>query len=79
MDKRRSTRTRPVCPECGSDSVIPIMYGYPSAKGFEAAERGEVALGGGVVSDESPEWECQTCHIWFGSRVKRATDEASRD
>ncbi|UCH79180.1 MAG: hypothetical protein JSU81_04330 [Candidatus Coatesbacteria bacterium] len=37
----------PACPKCGSDeNVIPIVYGYPSEELFEAAERGEVALGG---------------------------------
>lgn len=37
----------PACPQCGSDeNVLPIVYGYPSEELFEAAERGEVALGG---------------------------------
>ena len=37
----------PACPECASsENVIPIVYGYPSEELFEAAERGEVALGG---------------------------------
>jgi hypothetical protein len=37
----------PACPECGSrENVIPIVYGYPSDELFEAADRGEVELGG---------------------------------
>ena len=37
----------PACPKCGLDeNVIPIVYGYPSEELFEAAERGEIALGG---------------------------------
>ena len=37
----------PVCPFCReNDEVIPILYGFPSDKGFLRAERGEVYLGG---------------------------------
>jgi hypothetical protein len=37
----------PACPQCdSSENVIPIVYGYPSEELFEAAERGEVSLGG---------------------------------
>jgi predicted RNA-binding Zn-ribbon protein involved in translation (DUF1610 family) len=28
---------------------------------FRAAERGEIALGGCIVGDESPEFECPAC------------------
>jgi len=37
----------PACPQCGSDeNVIPIVYGYPSEELCEAADRGDVELGG---------------------------------
>ena len=35
-----------VCPECNNDEVVPIVYGYPSEEMCEAAERGEISLGG---------------------------------
>ena len=35
-----------VCPECESEETIPIIYGYPSNEMCEAAERGEISLGG---------------------------------
>lgn len=35
-----------VCPECDSNETIPIIYGYPGPELCEAAERGEVMLGG---------------------------------
>ena len=34
------------CPKCESDEAVPIVYGYPSNEMCEAAERGEISLGG---------------------------------
>jgi rubredoxin len=34
------------CPNCGGDDIIPVMYGLPTTPAFEAAERGELHLGG---------------------------------
>jgi len=30
--------------------VVPIVYGLPTAEGFAAAERGEIELGGCIIS-----------------------------
>ena len=49
------------CPTCGSTEAIPIAYGYPSTEMAEAAERGEISLGGCVIGPESPELECASC------------------
>jgi hypothetical protein len=50
-----------VCSECGSANVIPIIYGKPGQELIEKAERGEVKLGGCVVSRESPYNYCKDC------------------
>jgi hypothetical protein len=43
-----------VCPYCREkDEVIPILYGFPSDRGFMRAERGEVYLGGYIVGPAS--------------------------
>jgi hypothetical protein len=49
------------CPRCGSTDAIRIIYGLPDHELFEASERGEVALGGCVIGDESPDFECRAC------------------
>lgn len=50
------------CPRCGAEiTPIPIVYGLPTHELFEAAERGEVQLGGCMVGDESPEFQCKAC------------------
>jgi hypothetical protein len=54
-----------VCVQCGSQEVIPIVYGLPDAELLEQAEAGEVSLGGCVVEEDSPVWHCSDCgHEW---------------
>ncbi len=50
-----------VCPECGSANVLRIIYGKPNQELAEKAERGEVKLGGCVISRESPYNYCKDC------------------
>jgi hypothetical protein len=56
---------RRLCPACGSEAAVRIVYGYPSTEGREAAERGEIALGGCCVTGHDPQWRCPECgHEW---------------
>ncbi len=72
---------RRVCPHCGVESIpVPVVYGYPSSEMFEAYERGEIRLGGCVVEDESPEFECPSCHAalpWVAKGGRRVEGLAS--
>ncbi|HEU0028833.1 MAG TPA: hypothetical protein VFQ25_17140 [Ktedonobacterales bacterium] len=77
MSEQRSTVARPICPECGSDSVVPIVYGLPTYETFQRAKSGEFVLGGCFLSDESPGWQCQACHKRFGSIVECETSGSS--
>ena len=53
----------PVCPECGSENSIPIVYGRPGTELLEKAERGEVWLGGCVPEDYHYYCkDCETCY-----------------
>lgn len=49
-----------VCPKCEGD-LIPIVYGYPSPEMVESADRGEILLGGCIVSDSDPQFRCAHC------------------
>ncbi len=61
----RDKRNKPTCPKCGSTTVLPILYGLPAAEAVEEAKRGEIALGGCCISDDSPQWHCSRCeHDW---------------
>lgn len=68
------------CPVCGSGS-LPIVYGLPGYELMEAAERGEVALGGCLVWDEQPDRRCtnQDCRSSFSSASGLVVTEAPWD
>lgn len=38
------------------DGMVPILYGYPTPKAMEAAKRGEIILGGCLVSPGQPQF-----------------------
>lgn len=59
---REALPKTPQCPACGdAGKVVPIIYGRPGPDLLEAAKRGEVVLGGCVVSKGSPSWRCRAC------------------
>lgn len=56
------------CPRCRSLDTLHIAYGFPSPKLFEAADRGEVVLGGCIVGRPGgdPDRRCTECgHEWI--------------
>ncbi|MGI6172492.1 MAG: hypothetical protein ACOYI8_01180 [Christensenellales bacterium] len=54
------------CPQCGSENVIEIVYGYPTEEALERAEAGELRLGGCVIGYCDPNRYCKNCeHEWF--------------
>lgn len=58
------------CPKCGG-RIVKIVYGEPTEELFEAADRGEVILGGCCITlDENgnqidPEYGCVNCEEIF--------------
>ncbi len=52
--------TDTTCPSCGA-TMMAIVYGMPSYELFQAAERGEVILGGCLVSEDNPTVHCPDC------------------
>ena len=66
---------RPKCPKCDPVKVIPIVYGYPTAKAVEARDRGEIELPGCSVFDDAPGWRCNSCGDAFGKiPTRKASD-----
>lgn len=63
------------CPRCGSTSVVPILYGMPSHEAREAAERGELVIGGCEVEIGQPSHACRACgHRWEHRTVHAGAD-----
>jgi hypothetical protein len=61
----------PTCPVCGEPGVL-IVYGMPGPDLFEAAERGEVLIGGCVITGDDPTHGCAAGHEWMMKRPKPA-------
>ena len=62
-EEARGEETR--CPTCGSDRVVPILYGFPFGEMQEAADRGEAVLGGCIMSGHDPMKACLRCKTEF--------------
>lgn len=53
------------CPACGKHAGVNIVYGFPAPELMDAAERGEVALGGCCLPLEPIQFRCLACeHEW---------------
>jgi hypothetical protein len=53
----------PVCPECGT-RMVRIVYGFPLGDLVDRSMRGEIALGGCVVSGYDATHVCDHGHRW---------------
>ena len=58
------------CPECKSDSIAKIFWGYPGNLEAidEQLKKKEIVLGGCIICDNDPKWECNSCHCQWGNR-----------
>lgn len=66
------------CPNCGSDRVLPLVYGFPGEELLDMATQGFVALGGGTMDGNESTWSCRSCHHKWGS-VANAGDRDLRE
>ncbi|KYC52473.1 MAG: hypothetical protein AMQ22_00809 [Candidatus Methanofastidiosum methylothiophilum] len=63
------------CPKCGSNNIVPIVYGMPSYEFLEKEGVQEVLLGGCIVNDSSPIWHCKDCQNYWGNYSDRLESE----
>ena len=62
-----------ICPECREKSGVNIVYGYPGFDLRERSERGEVHIGGCVLTEDQPDRHCTSCdHEW---QIRRRASE----
>jgi len=55
----------PKCPECQSDNIAAIEFGFPGPEMIEDLDKGDIVLGGYCVTENDPEWHCKDCeHEW---------------
>jgi hypothetical protein len=56
------------CPKCGSDKVVPIVYGNTTFEMAKRAKAGEIHIGGEGIESNGSKWHCNDCgHQWGGS------------
>ena len=67
MARTKNARKRK-CPKCGSDKVIPIVYGdiVGGEEVLQQIKDGEFEPGGCCIDDGSPKWKCRDCEESFG-------------
>lgn len=57
------------CPGCGEGRLLPLLFGMPAGEAILAAARGEIVLGGCVVSSApgapEPRYACPACERQF--------------
>jgi len=58
------------CPKCNKESIAEILWGYPADMEaiVDELEKKEIILGGCIVTDHDPKWECNDCHHRWGER-----------
>ena len=58
------------CPNCNKESIAEILWGYVVDMRAieEELEKKEIVLGGCIVTDHDPKWECNDCHHRWGER-----------
>ena len=65
-----------VCPRCGREDSIPLVYGLPGPEDFRRAERRRVVLGGCLMPEDPAAFVCRTCDLEWGSESDPTADEA---
>ena len=53
------------CSVCNSTNVVPIVYGYPNAKGIEEVKASKIVLGRRIRKSNDPERYCKDCKNKF--------------
>ena len=75
MSEPIGVQTGRVCPGCGREDSVPLLWGLPDSGAMDLAERGQVALGGCLVMGEDPDFFCRSCGLHWGRQTDPTADE----
>ena len=56
-----SKKYKAVCPNCKSNNVVPIAYGYPGPEMIDELKEGKIHIGGCMIEEDSPDFHCNDC------------------
>jgi hypothetical protein len=69
--KRKRTRRTPVCPECRSSSVIPVVHGIITPAVQKSIDAGEAIHADREEWEGMTEWYCKSCGCDWGPHSRR--------
>lgn len=64
-------RKTPVCPECGSSAVVPVVHGVITAAIQHAIDAGEAIAADREEWEGMTEWYCKACGCDWGPHSRR--------
>lgn len=71
---------RAICPSCEKINGVQLLWGMPDAADLTLAEKGEVELGGCVITDMEVDRHCRSCaHQWKSSMFPNNEREGKSD
>jgi hypothetical protein len=71
---------RAICPSCKKINGVQLLWGMPDAADLTLAEKGEVELGGCVITDMEVDRHCRSCaHQWKSSMFPNNEREGKSD
>jgi len=61
------------CPNCNSPLFAEILYGMPDYDNDleQAIEEGKIVLGGCIISDNDPDYQCLVCKAFIFSKTSK--------
>lgn len=65
LEEVKKARAENECPKGHTDSIIPILYGFPSEESFQQADSGLVYLAGCELPAEPKKYYCKKHEIEF--------------
>ena len=69
--KKKSAKRIPICPECGSTPVIPVIHGVATLKIQRSVKAGKAILADREEWEGMTEWYCKTCGCDWGRHSRR--------
>ena len=65
------------CPSCNGKNIAEILWGYHEYTESLEEKLGtnEIVLGGCLITDHDPQWECNDCHHKWGEAEHNESDK----
>jgi hypothetical protein len=68
---KQSHKSPPICPECGSRTVIPVIHGIPTAAQNHAIKQRRAIVADREEWEGMSEWYCRSCHCDWSRHSRR--------